>query len=326
MSEANNHQYAPVKIFAPVSIGNISVGFDSLGLALRPINDQLLGDIVEVEQANENSFKLCGSFANRLSKDKESNIVWYALKMFEAELSQHQNHPVKVKITLHKNIPVCSGLGSSACSVVAAFAALNHFYGLPFNHNQLLMLMGKAEAQISGSLHYDNIAPCFLGGMQLMLNNQDQTTLSVPLLDGIYWVLAYPDVIVSTKAARELLPAHYDRATLIQFGQNLAGFVAACYQQDQTLALALLKDEIAEPYRAELLPGFTVTKTQLLTMNSQAVGISGSGPTLFSACKNLSTAQAQATWLEKNYLQTEHGFVVICQADSQGIRTLQTDQ
>jgi len=323
MSEPiGNNQYAPVKIFVPVSIGNISVGFDSLGLALRPINDEFLGDIVEIEPTCQNTFELCGNFADRLPTDKESNIVWHVLDAYEKELSKHQIQTVGVKITLHKNIPVCSGLGSSACSIVAAFVALNHFYGSPFNEDQLLLLMGKSEAKISGSLHYDNIAPCFLGGMQLMLNNQDQTTLSLPLLNDIYWVLAYPDVLVSTHAARELLPARYKRSTMIRFGQNLAGFVAACYQQNQALALALLKDEIAEPYRAELLPDFVTTKTQLLQMNSQAVGISGSGPTLFSACDNLDTAQTQVAWLEENYLQTKRGFVSICQADSNGARTL----
>jgi homoserine kinase len=317
---ANNFQ--TIKVFSPVSIGNVSVGFDSLGLALSPIDGQLLGDVVEVEVAAENSFQLQGDFADRLPADKESNIVWQVLLAFEAELSELGMHTVPVKITLYKNIPVSSGLGSSACSVVAAFFALNHFYQQPFTDHQLLLLMGEAEAKISGSLHYDNVAPCFLGGMQLMLNNQAQVALSLPLFKDLYWVLAYPDVIVSTQAARVLLPPNYDRSTLIRFGQNLAGFVAACYQQNQALAMALLKDEIAEPYRAELLPDFAATKAKLLTMNSMAVGISGSGPTIFSACGNLATAQAQAAWLAQNYLQTEQGFVAICQADSTGSRKL----
>ncbi len=309
-------------VFAPVSIGNVSVGFDSLGLALRPIDGQLLGDVVEVEAAQQNNFELTGDFADRLPTDRESNIVWLVLQAFEAELIVRQIPVVAVKVTLHKNIPVCSGMGSSACSVVAAFVALNDFYQQPFDDNQLLQLMGQAEAKISGSVHYDNVAPCFLGGMQLMLNNQEQVTLSLPLFKDIYWVLAYPDVEVSTQAARALLPAVYERSTLISFGQNLAGFVAACFQQDQALAFALLKDEIAEPYRAELLPDYAQTKQQLLKMNSLAVGISGSGPTIFSACEDLKTAQQQATWLEKNYLQTEHGFVAICQADATGTRAI----
>ena len=312
-----------VTVFAPVSIGNVSVGFDSLGLALRPIDGYQLGDLVTVEScAESHQFQLLGDFAERLPNDPESNIVWQVLLAFEQHLPQTNTHIEPVKITLHKNIPVCSGLGSSACSVVAAYVALNRYFGQPFDDRELLIMMGEAEAQISGSLHYDNVAPCFLGGLQLMLHGQAEISLSLPVFEQVYWVLAYPDVLVSTQAARDLLPEHYDRTTMIRFGQNLAGFVAASYAQNLTQAFALITDEVAEPYRAELLPDYFKTKQQLLEMNSLAVGISGSGPTIFSACLNLEDAQRQAAWLQHNYLQTEHGFVSICQADLEGTRSI----
>jgi len=318
---------AELTVFSPVSIGNVSVGFDSLGLALRPIDGQLLGDQVSIRATEKtSSFELKGSFADRLPQDKESNIVWSALQLFDQALqTQGQGQSTRqqaeaVHLTLHKNIPVCSGLGSSACSVVAALMALNEWHQQPFDDDQLLQLMGQAEGQISGSVHYDNVAPCFLGGMQLMGSQTITTTL--PDLPGVYWLIAYPDVEVSTQAARALLPPQYDRSTLIRFGQNLAGFVAACYQQDTDLALSLIDDEVAEPYRAELLPNYAATKQQLLKMGSAAVGISGSGPTLFSACTDLKTAEQQAAWLQQNYLQSDRGIVAICQSDSAGSRTL----
>ncbi len=329
-----------VSVFAPVSIGNVSVGFDSLGLALKPINDELLGDVVTVEshineagerQVSGSQFELKGTFAERLPADKESNIVWHVLRTFENHLLS-VNVPIEtVKITLHKNIPVSSGLGSSACSVVAAFCALNHYYNDVFDDSTLLRMMGEAEAVISGSLHYDNVAPCFLGGMQLMLNTpmntkQSKVSQSLPVFDQVYWVLAYPDVLVSTQAARDLLPQQYDRATLIRFGQNLAGFVAASYEQNLPLAFSMITDEVAEPYRAELLPDFMNTRSKLIDMNSLAVGISGSGPTIFSACTSLDDAQQQAEWLRDHYLQTEQGFVAICQVDQLGTRPIDPSQ
>ncbi len=78
------NDYQAVKVFAPVSIGNVSVGFDSLGLALSPIDGQLLGDVVEVHLAEKSSFELRGVFADRLPADKESNIVWHVFQAFEA--------------------------------------------------------------------------------------------------------------------------------------------------------------------------------------------------------------------------------------------------
>ena len=313
-----------VKVFAPVSIGNVSVGFDSLGLALKPIDGELLGDLVTVETHQDNNdFVLQGKFAQRLPANKESNIVWDVVLAFEAALQQQNIKTTPIKITLDKNIPVCSGLGSSACSVVATVVALNEFYGKPFDDSKLLIMMGEAEGKISGSLHYDNVAPCFLGGLQLMIPKQQQVALQLPVFDSVYWVLAYPDVLISTQAARDLLPKHYDRETLIHFGQNLAGFVAASYEKNLELAFAMISDEIAEPYRAELLPDFQTTKQTMLDMNSLAMGISGSGPTVFSACRTLEEAQQQASWLKLNYLQSDEGFVSICQIDQQGTRKIQ---
>ncbi|ENM3771100.1 homoserine kinase, partial [Vibrio cholerae] len=47
-------------------------------------------------------------------------------------------------------------------------------------------------------------------------------------------------------------------------------------------------------------------------------GISGSGPTLFSVCKEQAVAERVARWLEQNYVQNEEGFVHICRLDKQG--------
>jgi hypothetical protein len=38
----------PLALYAPASIGNFSLGFDSLGLALAPVDGTLLGDLVQL--------------------------------------------------------------------------------------------------------------------------------------------------------------------------------------------------------------------------------------------------------------------------------------
>ena len=40
-------------VFAPASTGNLSVGFDALGLALAPVDGKLLGDIVHLENVHQ---------------------------------------------------------------------------------------------------------------------------------------------------------------------------------------------------------------------------------------------------------------------------------
>lgn len=49
-----------VKVYAPASIGNVSVGFDVLGAAISPIDNQQLGDCVSVVKADKFNLKNSG--------------------------------------------------------------------------------------------------------------------------------------------------------------------------------------------------------------------------------------------------------------------------
>ncbi|ARD46640.1 homoserine kinase [Colwellia sp. PAMC 21821] len=321
-----------VSVFAPASIGNVNVGFDVLGLAVKPVDGTLLGDVITVTHSNDgDQLDVIGNFANKLPSDVKLNIVWDCLLLFNKELLASKQTIAEVKITLDKRMPVGSGLGSSACSVVAAIAGLNAFYEkyheFSFSEQALLKMMGQMEAKISGSLHYDNVAPCFLGGMQLMVPDSDIIARDLPQFDDCYFVMAYPGIEVSTKAARDILPTSYSRADLISFGQNLATFVDACHRGDKTQAFSVLTDVVAEPYRKTILPGYSDAASYLRQEGCLAVGISGSGPTLFCVTDDEAKAKKFANWLSDNYLQTSssgtsEGFVHICQADAQGAVSL----
>jgi len=321
MSDSNK-----VSVFAPASIGNLSVGFDVLGLAVKPIDGTLLGDVVTVENAaesaSEDSLVVVGAFADKLPKEKENNIVWSCLQLFNEALLAQGQIAVKVQMTLDKKMPVGSGLGSSACSVVAALAGLNTFYSkrhnFSFDEKTMLKMTGQMEAQISGSLHYDNVAPCYLGGLQLMVPDNEIINRVLPGFNDCYYVMAYPGIEVSTKAARDVLPTSYSRADVISYGQNLATFVDACHRQDKAQAFSVLTDVVAEPYRINLLPKYQQAHDYLMAEGAHAVGISGSGPTLFCICDNEQQAQNYALWLKENYLQTALGFVHVCQVDQDG--------
>jgi len=311
-----------VSVFAPASIGNVSVGFDVLGLAVKPIDGTLLGDVVTVESAKIDSLVVVGAFADKLPKEKEDNIVWSCLQLFNQALIAQGQKTVQVEMTLDKKMPVGSGLGSSACSVVAALAGLNAFYAkvqdFSFDEKTLLKMTGQMEAQISGSLHYDNVAPCYLGGLQLMVPDTEVINRVLPGFNDCYYVMAYPGIEVSTKAARDVLPTSYSRGDVINYGQNLATFVDACHRQDKRQAFSVLTDVVAEPYRINLLPKYQQAHDYLMDKGALAVGISGSGPTLFCICDNEQQAQNYALWLKENYLQTALGFVHVCQVDEAG--------
>lgn len=308
-----------VVVYAPASIGNVSVGFDVLGAAVSPIDGTLLGDRVLVKQGDSPfSLQTAGRFVDKLPADPEENIVYDCWRVFARELDKKQLALKPLAMTLEKNMPIGSGLGSSACSIVAALDALNRFHGQPLNETELLALMGEMEGKISGGIHYDNVAPCYLGGLQLMLEELGIISQSVPGFDEWYWVMAYPGIKVSTAEARAILPSQYRRQDIIAHGRYLAGFIHACHSQQPELAAKMIKDVIAEPYREKLLPGFAQARQYALSAGALATGISGSGPTLFSVCKEKEVAERVARWLEQNYVQNEEGFVHICRLDKQG--------
>ncbi|WP_338464254.1 homoserine kinase [Franconibacter daqui] len=307
-----------VKVYAPASSANMSVGFDVLGAAVTPVDGALLGDYVTVEAADRFSVQNLGRFADKLPTEPRENIVWQCWERFCQELGK----TVPVTMTLEKNMPIGSGLGSSACSVVAALMAMNEYCGKPLSDSRLLLLMGELEGRISGSVHYDNVAPCFLGGMQLMIEENGIISQSVPGFEEWLWVLAYPGIKVSTAEARAILPAQYRRQDCIAHGRHLAGFIHACHTRQPALAAKLMQDVIAEPYRTKLLPGFGEARQAAMETGALACGISGSGPTLFAVCDKPETAQRVAEWLGQHYLQNQEGFVHICRLDTTGARVL----
>ncbi|ORM80349.1 homoserine kinase [Pantoea eucrina] len=307
-----------VKIYAPASIGNVSVGFDVLGAAVSPVDGSLLGDCVAVEAADRFSLENRGRFVSKLPDDPKENIVYQCWERFCQAIGKE----VPVAMTLEKNMPIGSGLGSSACSVVAGLMAMNEFCGKPLSDTGLLALMGELEGRISGSVHYDNVAPCFLGGVQLMIEEQGIISQQVPCFDEWLWVMAYPGIKVSTAEARAILPAQYRKQDVIKHGRLLAGFIHACHTRQPQLAAKLMQDVVAEPYRTKLLPGFAAARQAAADIGALACGISGSGPTLFAVCNEMATAQRMADWLSQHYLQNEEGFVHICRLDTAGARKL----
>ncbi|SUT93257.1 homoserine kinase [Actinobacillus lignieresii] len=312
-----------LRIYAPASSANLSVGFDSLGAAISPIDGSLLGDVVQIEDC-ETAFELesAGYFVRKLPKEPQKNIVYQAYVLFSERLKLRGGSVKNLRLTLEKNMPIGSGLGSSACSIVAALVALNKFHDEPFSKMELLEMMGELEGRISGSIHYDNVAPCYLGGLQLMTQSLGNICQTIPFFDEWYWVLAYPGVEVSTAEARAILPKNYTRQDMIQQARYLGSFVHACHTHQDILAATMMKDLIAEPYRENLLPNFAEVRQGCKDLGALSVGISGSGPTMFAIAPDLEHAQKLVAYLEKEYLQNNEGFIHICKVDNQGAREL----
>lgn len=315
--------------FAPISMGNVSVGFDILGAAFASIDETEtpLGDRVTAEAADSaagpsagapDTLTVDGPFAHILPGDHAQNLALIAAGYYRAALEAKGEGCAPMALHLEKNLPIGSGLGSSASTVVAALAAMNEFAERPFTPDELVVIMGRAEGHVSGGVHLDNVAGSYLGGLRLLPADGSDGGIALPGADHWYWALAYPGTTMLTKEGRAVLPESVPFHTTIEAAGHLASFVSACYRGDDEAAWEHLVDLLAEPHRAKLLPGFAEAKAALPGLGAKAVGISGSGPTMFAISDTREGADKLADYLRAHYLKNENGFCHVCKLQNEG--------
>jgi homoserine kinase len=312
--------------FAPASIGNFSLGFDVLGAAIAPLDGQALGDCVSACPADTYSLQVKGRQAHVVPADASENLVTRAYLLYINTLTEKGLASQPLALTLHKNLPVASGLGSSAASIVAALVAINHAHNQALSTQELLELAAQLEGSVSGSPHYDNVAPSLLGGLQLMTGQAQSPALALPF--PLHWlmVVSFPGTAVSTHQARKALPTALPIEDTIAFGRNLANFVHHLHTGNHRAAAAYVEDPIALPHRLPLLPGFAEYAKHAKAAGAQAVGISGSGPTVFALCETMATARTLQKLALEGYCanpdEDKSAFSHICQLDTEGARLL----
>jgi len=316
-----------LSVYAPASIGNMSVGFDALGLALAPMDGSLLGDLVQLRPFTEQEdgvdwkLELNGPFAAALPQYQEDNIVISSCRVYQEAAVEAGVEVRPLKVLLSKQLPIGSGLGSSASSIVAALEALNRWHDNLLSAPDLFRLMARMEGSISGEIHLDNIAPCLYGGLRLCPPG-DQHEYALPWPGAWRAVVCWPGTKLVTREARAVLPEQISRKVAVRHGAQFAEFVHALHTGNARLAAECMVDHIAEPYRRKLLPGFDEAKSALLALGALAVGISGSGPTIFALVDDFDVARETSAWLAEHYQKNEQGFVHVCRADLGGARSI----
>lgn len=208
-----------ISIFAPATIANFSVGFDSLGVALSDIEGSLFGDVVTIESADETAINMTGDFVHKLPANPIDNLVTKCSHLFHKHLLERYIPHKTFTLTLEKRMPIGSGLGSSSASIVATLVALNHFYGHPFNKQELLVFAGIMEGTVSGSVHYDNVAPCLLGGLQLITADTVSSESCHFLLIG-YWFCIILVLRSLQKCRVQFCPIAFRVQALLLIGRN----------------------------------------------------------------------------------------------------------
>lgn len=271
-----------VTAFAPASVGNVAVGFDLLGHALRAPGDRVTASRSERPGLRIGSIT---GIADELPLRPDENTASKAV----AALLDAAGLEIGLELHIAKGIPLASGLGGSAASAVAAVVAAADLLDLGWSRERLYPFALAGEAVASGAAHGDNVGCQLLGGLVLATHDR---LVSIPVPDGLFAVAVHPEYKVNTRDARRCLAEPFELATVVEQSSGLAQVLAGCHQSDIGLIRAGLRDVMIEPRRAGLIPGFGAVQRAALDHGALGASISGAGPTVFGWFADESRAEA----------------------------------
>jgi homoserine kinase len=259
-----------VTVRVPASATNLGPGFDVFGMALRLHNHIRLQ---EAEPGAGCRVVVSGEGAGLLEPDERNLVCRAARRLFEVVGQPFR--PLRVEMQNH--VPVSRGLGSSSTAIVGGLAAANALLGGPLDREALLLLAVEIEG------HPDNVTPALLGGFQVTsLTEHGLLHLRLPAPEGLRAVVCIPEVEVSTRAARNVLPEQYSRADAVFNVGRAALLVSALTTGRTDLLRSAMEDRLHQPYRAPLIPGFAAALEGALAAGAVGACLSGSGSTLLA--------------------------------------------
>ena len=301
--------------FAPGGVGNIGPGLDILGLALAG-----RGDTVRAEWADERGIRILDSGHPDLPMDAARHTAGLAAIAVLERAGDQRSRNRGIALTVQKGLPLSGGQGGSAASAVAGAVAVNALLGNPLDRLALVSACLEAEEGVSGR-HADNVAPSLLGGIVLIRSVEPLDLVQLPVPDELCVVVALPDQQLRTLHSRSVLPAAIPREVALHQAAQVGAMVAALASGDYALLGRAIDDRIAEPARAELLPGFRQAKQAALAAGALGSSISGGGPTAFALVRGPRAGDKVAAAMADAY--TTCGYksdVRVARIDRQGAR------
>ena len=286
-----------IKIFCPATIANLSCGFDVLGLCLATAGDEMI-----IRKSEIKGIRITKIVGADLPLETENNVAGVAaLAMLEEYEREFAPIAIGIEIEIYKHIKAGSGIGSSAASSAGAVFGINELLGRPFSRKELVKFAMQGEKLASGNAHADNVAPCLLGGFTLVRCSNPLDIIKIDSPSELYATVVHPQIELKTSDARSVLKQTVSLKSAITQWGNVGGLVAGLYTNDYELIGRSLHDEIIEPVRSMLIPGFDLIKKAAYENGALGSGISGSGPSIFALSKGKETAEKIAKAMSAVY-------------------------
>ncbi len=269
-----------VIVRVPATAANLGPGFDCLGMALGLYN------IVTAEAAPSRlTVRIIGEGEDALPRGAENQV----LRAMRAVFRRVGRQLTGLSLELQNAIPVARGLGSSAAATVAGLVAANSLCGEALSRDQILALAIQLEG------HPDNVAPAFLGGMVVVVQETGRAIYAhVPVPAGLKAALFVPDFAMLTKEARRVLPRRVERADAVYNIGRAALLVAALTQGRLELLDVATRDRLHQPYREALFPAMPRLFGAAREAGALGVFLSGAGSTVLALCQENAEGVTQA--------------------------------
>lgn len=256
-----------ITVHVSASTANLGPAFDCLGLALDLWNEtsfELAGNNLNIEISGEGQETL---------PRNDRNLILRAFERVYQETGK--SLPAGIAINAKQDIPLGSGLGSSAAACLTGLLGGNVLLGEPLSREDILQI----GAEIEG--HADNLAAALHGG--LVLVTQENGYFSAQNLECkvLTAVIVLPEILLSTRAARQALPAQVAlKDAVFNIGRSIQ-VVESLRTGDISVLATAMDDKLHQPYRLPLIPG-AAEALEAARKAGAAAALSGAGPSVIA--------------------------------------------
>ena len=262
-----------MKIRVPGSTSNLGAGFDCFGLALKlylTVDARITPDASEPCRVTTT-----GAKENEVLPRNSANLIYRAMS-FAARRENVSLPPVELSV--HNEIPLASGLGSSAAAIVAGIKLYALITGQEITDQAMLNYATEFEG------HPDNVSASLCGGFVINCTRKDRSVIAAKFdwpLD-VRIVVVSPHSQLPTHVARAALSRTVGRAAAVHNLQRTALFTAAIAQQRHELFWDAMHDQLHQPQRESLVPGLEEALVLPRTEGLLGVALSGAGPSILA--------------------------------------------
>jgi homoserine kinase len=263
----------PLEVRVPASTSNLGPGFDCFGLALKLYLTVRATSVPDATDACR--VTTTGAKENEALPRNAVNLIYRAMS-FAARREQVSLPPVELAV--HNEIPLASGLGSSAASIVAGIKLTAALTGKQIADQTILNYATEFEGHpdnVSASLYGGFVASCLRGGHTVLFAKLDWPS-------HIRVVVVSPHSQLPTHVARAALPRTVSRIDAIFNLQRTSLFIAAIAQQRYELLWEAMRDRLHQPHRELLVPGLAEALALPRMPGLLGVALSGAGPSIIA--------------------------------------------